>query len=194
MMAYSPLQLADAFIRTGELNDALDALNTHLDANPGDDVARRLRASVLRRMEGSHYQRAALDDLSQLATPTADDEVERSILLQRLGEWQAASTAMRRAHEFRPDDERIIERYVMTLERSGQPEQAKMLLEGLPKTWRWLQIAGDLAQAVGDNEAARDWYDAALAQLDAQMDTTHNAFAANLKAVLILKRDAAKRE
>ena len=42
-MGYSPLQLAQAFIKTGEIEDALDALNQHLEATPSDDETRRLR-------------------------------------------------------------------------------------------------------------------------------------------------------
>jgi tetratricopeptide (TPR) repeat protein len=189
-MPYSPLELADAFIRTGELNDALDALNAHLNAHPDDNMARRLRVSVLRRMESTEHYRSALEDLDHLTNPTADDAVERSILLQSLDDWPGANQAMQRAHTLKPEDDRITERYLMTLERSGSPEKARELLQNLPKTWRWLQIAGDLAYRMKDRESAVKCYEAALVHLDAQMDTTANAIAANLKAVLILKRDA----
>ncbi|MBZ0278924.1 MAG: tetratricopeptide repeat protein, partial [Anaerolineae bacterium] len=46
-MGYSPMQLAEAFIKTGELTDALDALNQQLETVPQDDYARRLRSQVL---------------------------------------------------------------------------------------------------------------------------------------------------
>ena len=42
MPDYNPITLADAFIQAGELDDALDALNQHLEANPSDDDARRV--------------------------------------------------------------------------------------------------------------------------------------------------------
>jgi tetratricopeptide (TPR) repeat protein len=190
-MTYHPLQLAEAFIRTGELEEALEALGTHLKAHPEDDETRRLRISVLRRMDTVRHYHAALADLDALSTVTTADEVQRSILLQVLGEWQAANAAMERAHALAPDDDRITERYLLTLERSGSPEKARDVLRTLPPTWRWLQIAGDLAQRMGDSAAAVECYNGALAQLEEKLDTNASAFAANLKAVLILKRDSA---
>ncbi|MEO1163713.1 MAG: tetratricopeptide repeat protein, partial [Chloroflexota bacterium] len=46
-MAYTPMQLAETFLKTGELEDALDALNQQLEAEPADEEARRLRVQVL---------------------------------------------------------------------------------------------------------------------------------------------------
>lgn len=191
-MPYSPLQLAEAFIRTGELNDALDALNQHLASLPDDDEARRLRASVLRRTDNDGHLQAALDDLNALENPTAEDIVQRSIILQALDDWPGANAAMEQAHDLKPDDDRITERYLLTLEKSGSPDQAYALVQTLPKSWRWLQIAGELAQRLGDQEAALQSYDAALADLEKKLDTENSAFAANLKQVLLLKRDSAK--
>ncbi len=192
-MPYNPLQLAEAFIRTGELSDALEALQNHLDANSADDNARRLRVSVLRRLPDEKHYRAALDDLDQLSSQTADDWVQRSILLQGLADWAGANAAMEQARILSPDDERITERYVLTLEKCGKPVEARALLDTLPRTWRWLQIAADLAQRMGDEDAALKAYTAALAHLEAKLDTS-SAFAANLKEVLILKRDSLKRD
>jgi len=192
-MPYNALQLAEAFIRAGELADALDALQTHLDANPADDASRRLRVSILRRMPDESHYRAALDDLDHLSSLTADDWVQRSILLQGLNDWSGANTAMEQARHLAPDDERITERYLLTLEKSGQNGDALALLESLPQTWRWLQTAGDIAQRMGDTEAALKHYTAALAHLEARLDTANNAFAANLKEVLLLKRESLTR-
>jgi tetratricopeptide (TPR) repeat protein len=186
----SALRLAEAFIQAGELDDALNALQGHLAANPADDTARRLRISILRRMNDAGHYQTALDDLDRLTTLTADDEVQRSILLQAMNDWPGANAAMERAHRLAPDNERMTERYLLTLERSGSPDKARTLLESLPNTWRWLQIAGDLAQRMGDKAAAHQYYTAALAHLEEKLDTDNNAFAANLKQVLILKRDA----
>ncbi len=188
-MPYSPMQIAEAFVRTGELADALDVLNPHLDQHPDDDEARRLRAAILRRTGGEGDLQTALDDLNALKAPTTDDEVERSILLQGMEDWAGANAAMEKAHTLRPDDERITERYLLTLEKSGQAEQAQALLDRLPKSWRWLQSAGDLAQRQGNRTRAAELYTAALADLMAKMDTDHNAFAANLRQVLILKHE-----
>lgn len=189
-MAYSAMQLAEAFISAGELVDALDALSGHLDANPGDDAARRLRAGVRLRLEDAAEHRAALADLDALRSLDADDYVQRSIVLQRIGDLGAANAAMEQARALKPDDDRILERYLTTLELSGQREAARKLVNTLPKTWRWQQIAGDLAREAGDLQAAAVHYTTALDQLEQKMDTVHDAFGANLKAVLVLKRDA----
>lgn len=190
-MAYSPLQMAEAFIRAGELMDALEALDRHLSAQAGDDNARRLRAAVLQRLPGEGRQRAALDDLDHLTQPTAEDWVQRSIISQALDDWEAANAAMEQARRLKPDDERMTERYLLTLEKSHREAAAGALLDSLPRTWRWLQLAGDLAGRSGDKKAALACYNAALEHLDQVQDTVHNPFAANLKTVLTLKRDAA---
>ncbi len=88
-MGYSPMELAEAFIQTGELPDALDALNQQLTAYPDDETARRLRAQVLMRLPGEEHLRAALHDLDQLASPTAEDGLLRGILLEQLGAYEA---------------------------------------------------------------------------------------------------------
>ncbi len=189
-MAYSAMQMAEAFITAGELGDALDALSTHLEANPSDEAARRLRAAVRLRLDDEAEHQAALVDLDALTALDADDHVQRSIVLQRLGDWAGAHTSMEQAHALKPDDERILERYLTTLEMSGKRDAARTLVSTLPKTWRWQQIAGDLARSAGDLQAAAAHYSAALEHLEQKMDTTHDAFGANLKAVLVLKRDS----
>jgi len=189
-MPYSPMQMAEAFINAGEISDALDVLNTHLDANPEDQAARRLRAAVRLRLDDPAEYRAALADMDALSALDADDLVQRSIILQRLGDWAGANVAMEQARTLKPDDDRITERYLTTLEMSGQRDVARALVNKLPQTWRWQQIAGDLARNAGDLKAAVNHYTAALQGLEQKMDTTHDAFGANLKAVLILKRDA----
>lgn len=189
-MTYSPLQLADAFIHTGELGDALEALNAQLASSPDDDDARRLRVAVLMRLPGDENPRLALADLDQLNTANTDDLVQRSIILQGLGDWKAANAAMEQAHSLRPDDERISERYVETLAKSGQVAPALTLLAALPRTWRWLQIAGDLARDAGDTPTAAQHYADAIAHLESQMDTTSNDIAANLKAILVMKLES----
>lgn len=191
-MNYSPLQLAEAFIQTGELTDALDALNNHLSDKPADDEAWRLRAAVLMRLPTEAELRRALADLDSVSVVSADDWVKRSIILGRLEDWGAASAAMQQAHQMRPDDERISERYIETLAKSRQVAQAFSLLAALPRTWRWLQIAGDLARAAGDAQAAARDYSEAIAHLDSQLDTINNEIAANLKAILVMKLESAR--
>ncbi|MBI5671014.1 MAG: tetratricopeptide repeat protein [Chloroflexi bacterium] len=192
-MTYSLLQVAEAFIRTGELADALDMLNQQLNADPGDDTARRLRAAVLLRLplDGDDHLLAALDDLDALAQPDADDYVQRSIICQRRNDWPGALRAMQQARVLKPGDERVAARLLELLLRSGQHDEARALLDTLPRTWRWLERAGDLAAEDGDPAGAAQAFTAALDHLRGQMDTDGNRIGANLKLGLLAKRAAA---
>ncbi len=184
----SSLELAEAFIHAGELTDALATLNTLLVDNPADDDARRLRAAILLRLPGK--AEAVLNDLDQLTRRTVEDEVQRSIVYQNRQDWAQARDTMEKAYAMRPDDEWIVERYITTLEMSGQLDRARQLVAHQPLTWRWLQIAGDLASRDGQPQTAFAHYQAAIQHLETRMDTVNNPIAANLKQVLILKRDA----
>ncbi|MEZ4671210.1 MAG: hypothetical protein R3E39_25165 [Anaerolineae bacterium] len=189
-MNYSPLQLADAFIQTGELADALDALNTHLEANNNDDDARRLRAAVLLRLPDAQHLHAALADINDLENLQVDDFVQQSVILQKMGDVSAACAAMQHAHELSPLDERITERFVELLARCGQLHTASQLVAAQSPTWRWLQLAGDLERDKGDEMAAAHHYAAAAAHLESQMDTHNDAVAANLKSILVTKLES----
>ncbi|MBL8117573.1 MAG: hypothetical protein JNJ78_08610 [Anaerolineae bacterium] len=188
MSPYSPLQLAEAFIRTGELGDALEALNNHLDSMPEDAAARRLRVDVLMRLPGADYARRALADLDQLVEVTAEDWVQRSVILQGLGDTAGCSAAMAAAYRLQPEDERLIERYLSTLEQNGQIEEARRLVDEQPATWRWLQIAGELAERAGDGEAAYQRYSEAVSAIERRLDTERNRLAGTLKGMLVVKR------
>ncbi len=192
MSSYSPLQLAEAFIRTGELADALDALNPHLEANPTDEAALRLRAAVLMRLPGEDYARAALADLNQLTEPTAEDFVQRSIIWQMgLGDWQQDVVATEQARTLASTDERIAERLLMLYEHTGNITQARALIGEQPQNWRWLQLAGDLAQKAADYEAATTHYTQALTDLDAKLSAAQNAITRNIKGMIVGSRAAA---
>lgn len=192
MSPYSPLQLAEAFIRTGELADALDALNPHIEANPTDEAALRLRAAVLMRLPGEDYARAALADLERLTEPTAEDFVQQSIIWQMgLGDWQQAMVMTEQARQLASTDERIAERLMMLYEQTGKIDQARALVGEQPQNWRWLQLAGDLAQKTADYEAAAQSYTQALAELEAKLGASHNAVTRNIKGMLVGSRAAA---
>lgn len=175
--------MAEAFIQAGELADALDALDTHLAAHPGDDTARRLRAAARARLGGETNWRAALADLDALSDRTATDEVQRAILLLHVNDAAGARAALARARELAPDDERILERYIDTLDTAD----ARALVDTLPKTWGWLKKAGDLAALAGDLEAAVAHYTAALERLNC-IAPVDNAVLANQRALLALNR------
>ena len=194
-MSYSPLQLAEAFIQAGELVDAVDALTQHLEATPGDDAARRLRAQVLIRMRSAENYRAALADLDQLDAPTPDDDVTRAIALEyleflskSLSDLDGAMQAIERASSARPGDERIAERYFYMLEARARWEEARSLLNTMPRTWNWLQKAGDLASEYEGETEAVTYYAQALEHLETQFDTSTDAFAQSIKSHLLSSR------
>lgn len=192
-MPYSLLQVAEAFVRTGELTDALDMLNQQLNAQPDDDTARRLRAAVLLRLplDGDEHFLAALDDLDALAQPNGDDFVQRSIIRQRLADLPAALAAMIEAQALKPDDERVAARLLDLLLLNARRAEARRLLDALPPTWRWLERAGDLAAEDGDHMAAVKHFTAALDDLRRKIDTEANAIGVSLRIGLLAKRAAA---
>jgi tetratricopeptide (TPR) repeat protein len=187
----SPMNMAEAFIRFGEFDDALQVLNAHLEANPADDEARRLRAGVLMRLPLIESQQQALTDLDALVTPTADDFVQRSVIWQQQGDWPTANAAMQHAHTLQPHDERILERYLFTLENVGDDNQISTLLAQVPRTWRWLQLAGDHALRQVAYPTAIDHYTSALHDLDTRMDTQANPISRALRGTLLSKRGQA---
>lgn len=192
MSPYSPLQLAEAFIRTGELADALDALNPHIEANPNDEAALRLRAAVLMRLPGENHARAALEDLNRITAPTSEDFVQQSIIWQMgLGDWQQAMLMTEQARARTNTDERIAERLLMLYEHTGNLNKAKALIHEQPQNWRWLQLAGDLAQKAADYDAAKTAYTQALTDLEAKLSAAQNAITHNIKGMILGSRAAA---
>jgi tetratricopeptide (TPR) repeat protein len=187
-MPYTPLQLADAFIQTGELQDALDALNQHLEANPGDDDARRLRIKVRMRMPDPVSLAPLLAELDKLTSLTADDYVQKSNIMQQLGRFKESSAAMGRAHTLKPDDLRIIENLVRALIRSKDFDSAKAVLAGLPRTSGWLRYTGEIAGKQGDFLAALKLYNEAISDVDRQLTKADNPLLVNTKVSLMSMR------
>jgi tetratricopeptide (TPR) repeat protein len=187
-MPYTPLQMADAFIQAGELSDAVDALTQHLDASPGDDEARRLRAQVYLRLRSDVSYRAALDDLHTLSNSTVDDEITRATALEYLADRDGALQALERARAARPDDERIAERYFFMLLGRAKWAEARSLLDTMPRTWDWLEKAGDLASESEGPAQAIVCYDEALDHLETQFNIEVDAFAQSIKSHILAKR------
>jgi tetratricopeptide (TPR) repeat protein len=195
MARYTPIELAEAFIRTGELADALDALYPHLEANPHDETALRLRVAVLMRLHGEDHARAALADIDKLNPKTADDYIQQSVIMQMgLGDWSQAVRATELAHQLAPNDDHITERLLMLYDQVGDLDKAQTLLATLPHTWRWLQLTGDLAQKAHKSDTAIDRYSEALNLLEDKMDTVANPIARNIMGMIMGSRAAAQLE
>ncbi len=191
-MPYTPMQLAEAFIHTGELADALDALNQQLDAHPGDDAARRLRIGVLLRRASDDYLHQALADFDHLARVSADDEVLRSVILERLQNLDGALEAMTRALAINPGDDRLTERNLHLLIAQNKIDAALELVRTQERTWRWLQWEGDLLVMSGDDMMATARYGLALAQMNERY-TADDRFITPIRARLLLTRGDAYR-
>lgn len=192
MNAYSPLELALAFIRTGEITDALDALNTALTADPTHQEARRLRAEVHARGTDEMRWRSALADYAALDALTITDALRVAALWQRVGDDAAALAALDAARAQYPADERLAEGQATLYMARGQYAEALALIAQRPVTWRWLALAADCDTARGEHTAAVESLTRALALLDALPD--HDTpFFAEQRARLLSARGRAHR-
>jgi len=185
-LTYSLLELAAAFIQTGELDDALAALDQHLENDPADNRARRMRIRVLRHL--GQFRRA-LADFDLLADQTPDDIHNHSVLLRQAGNLDGAIDSLAAACERWPENERLAERYVQLLIEDGQYEAALPVVQRQPHNWRWLGWEGDLLAQMGDDVAATARYGLALAHLGEQPDP----WLAPMRARLLLARAHAYR-
>ncbi|MBZ0303998.1 MAG: hypothetical protein K8J31_29940 [Anaerolineae bacterium] len=190
-MPYSPLDLAAAFIQTGELADALDVLNQHLVHQPQDDRARRLRIDVLRHLGRRAHLETALDDSNQLAEPTAEDAICQSLLLEQMEDDHGAAACLSRALQMWPDHARLIERDLNLLLRLDRADEALNVVRAQPKVWRWLQWEGDALVASGNDLMATARYGLALADLEAHRTPENAAYLRPIQARLLLARAAA---
>ncbi|MEP7293715.1 MAG: hypothetical protein ABI835_18145 [Chloroflexota bacterium] len=184
---HTPLELAEAFISAGELDDALVALDQQLAAASSDDDARRLRIEVLIRLPGR--EREALADLDALGELTPDDHLLRAQIYETLGEEDSAFASVEQAWTLHPDS-RSTELLLRWLYRRGAAERALILLADQPKSWKWLGWSGDFHALSGNDAIAAEHYGAALDQL-AELET--NAITETQRAKLLLKRADAYR-
>jgi tetratricopeptide (TPR) repeat protein len=183
-MRYTPLDLANAFIQTGELVDALHALQQHLQTSPDDSDIRRLEIDVLMRLNRYEEALAAF----HLLEPTPQDVITLSVIYERLHRIAEAISAVETALSTQPENERWTERLIHLLRLNGELPKALQYLQRMPKTWRWLQWTGDIAGEAGEWEMAITAYTEALSLLDAHDETLSPKWAAPLKARLLLAR------
>ncbi|MCU0513018.1 MAG: tetratricopeptide repeat protein [Anaerolineae bacterium] len=189
-MPYTPMELANAFIRTGELTDALAALDARLAEAPDDDEARRLRAAVLLRLPVPDALARAAADLAALPQPTAADYVQLALLAERRHDLPGAIAAMQAACRLEPADERLLERLPGLYVQQGNIPAALDVVRAQPRTWRWLQWQADLEVQQGAFAAAADLYEQAQQHLEARFagQLALNRVAGAIRARLLLAR------
>ncbi|MBL8130567.1 MAG: tetratricopeptide repeat protein [Anaerolineae bacterium] len=158
-MNYSPLEVAQAALDAGQVDEALNLLNGALRDAPHDADALRLRAALLARLPGRESE--ALRDLERLAAPTPDALRLRARLLRQTGDLSAARGCLERLWEAERDP-RDAETLLRLLLESGQAGDALHLLGMLPAAWTWDIWRGDAHAALGDRAAARRCYRTAL--------------------------------
>jgi Flp pilus assembly protein TadD len=186
-VAYSHLELAKAFLSTGELADALEALDAHMRELPDDDEARRLRIAARLRGDSESW-RGVLADFYSLKTPTAEDYLYLAAALEKLGDEDGLLDSLARARETHPASDRLTERLLQALAARGDDAEALNLLRELPRTWRWRQWSGDLAAQRGEHDAASVFYSEALSLLEQQSGSMAREWAQPLQARLLLAR------
>lgn len=192
-MAYTPLELAQVFIKTGELQDALDALATQLEQHPDDDETRRLRAQVLLRLPSPDNLRTALEDLDSLPQKQLEDHVLESIVHERAGQPDKAIHAMQIAHRTAPHDPRINERLIDLLITHADYQEALRLIQAQPRTRGWLEREADLLVKMGQDTMATARYGLALSHMDQTFDVANNQTHAAMKARVLMARGNAYR-
>ncbi len=181
----SALELVEAFISAGEIEDACGVLDQHLQTFPHDADAHRLRAELLLHLpDRTRNLQDALRDLDALPQVTPADLLLRAQVLSALGDAEGEFAAVEQAWQM-DHDLRTADLLLQLLYRQGETDRALALLAGLPKTWRWLCWSADFYVQAGEDAVAEAHYCSALDDL-AQSET--NAIRDLQRAVLLLKR------
>ncbi|MCS6835589.1 MAG: tetratricopeptide repeat protein [Anaerolineae bacterium] len=162
MSRYSPLQLAESYLKTGEWAYVLEALADHLAQQPDDQVARLLRVQVLIRLNELSAAQAE-------AALLADDDPSawhwRGILHSRAGQPAEAVFCAEQACALAPGDERLAERLLDLYSAAERWQEARRLILAQPPRWGWLARLAEVENALGNYEAARTAYERALEAL-----------------------------
>lgn len=188
MSRYTPLELAEAFIKTGEIDDAREALDAHLDENPDDQDVMRMRAEVLMRFNDAQVWQLALTDFEHIHELTAPDILRYSVLLEKLAQSEQAKVVLRQGVERFPDDVRLLERYIHFLQQCGDYAEALQILAQQSPNWRWSQWQADILREQGNYAEAVSTYSETLAQLEAHITGMDRHWAESLQARLLLAR------
>lgn len=185
-------------MQTGELDDALAALDEQLTQRPDDTEARRMRAEVWARKGTDDSLRAALGDYAGLTALTPDDALRCSGLYERLGDLSGALHIVETIRQQFPQDARLTERHVHLYHTGGQHAAALGVIRALPAdqihSWRWQQWIGDLSAEMDETASAVDAYSKALDLLEAHSAGMDARWALPLRARMLLARSSVNRK
>lgn len=185
-MSYTAMELAEVFLKTGELDDALDAINQQLSEHPDDDTARRLRIQIMMRQREPEQLQLALSDVEKIHDKNARDWQMCSIIHERLGNLGNAVAAIQFARDLDPDSERLTERLLDILIASDDYDPALSLIREQERSWRWLEREGDLLVLMGDDTLATARYGLVLSHLSQLESTIQEEYLQALKLRVIL--------
>lgn len=185
-MAYSPLQLANSFLQTGELDDAKQVLADYFGGNPNPDdpdyvVLMRLWLDMLAHGTESD-QRRALSDYQQLSDFLPTDHIKYAMIHYRLGELANARAVLQMAMSHYPNHDRLIESLLFIYKKQGDFKAGLALLNTLPQKWIWARWSGDFALMGGDYRIAIAHYSQAIRLLEVQYGVSDDAPAMILSA------------
>lgn len=192
-MPYSAMELAEVFLKTGELDDALDALNQQLDNQPDDDYARRLRIQTNLRLLNASNLTCTLDDLEKLKQKSATDYQTESIIYQKMGNLDKAIQAIQHGQQLEPQNERLTERLIDLLLNTEQYQTALDIIREQEKNWRWLEREGDVLALLDNDILAIARYGLVLAHLSELDGIMNENYLQALKLRVILARAHAYR-
>jgi Flp pilus assembly protein TadD len=163
MIRYTPLELAHAYIKTGEWQEALSALAQQLEQEANDQSARRLRVEILLRHDAS--AEGLWSDLSQLDDADSETWRLRALAYERQDNLPQTLDCLQRAHALAPQDAHLTERLLAVLVRAGEPEAALALIAEQAPSWGWQARAGAIQAEQGHYPQALTAYTQALAGL-----------------------------
>lgn len=184
-MPYTPMELANAFLRTGELDDALEALNAQLSQDATHAEARELRAKLF--LSRNHLNDALLD--AQQLPDSAEAHVLRSLIYERMEQLQEALAEMNLAREIAPQEERYAERVVHLYRKQSRWQDALAVIATQPNTWRWNQHEADICAILGEYERSITLYSTVIDALTGLIQQAfQKAFMVSLRGRVLIAR------
>jgi tetratricopeptide (TPR) repeat protein len=175
-MAYSALQLANAFLQTGELADARQVLDDYLAgdvvSDPDYEMITRLWLDLLAHGDEADQHRAT-SEYDRLLHFTPTDYIKRAMIHYRLGEINRARDILQMALAmYYPDDERLCESLLFIYKKMGDANAGLSLIKTLPKKWIWSRWGGDFALIARDFDLAIAYYTEAIGLLETRYAIT----------------------